>query len=149
MDGILANAGEYRTKGARPAGSIFEYIQPDAIPQEVEKICRQRGCQLKRSKSTLERIKIAANLLSGFLHTHPFSNGNGRTARVILNAILLIDFSIPVSLFRTKGSSEIYLACLEEARFANDRGPLARFILENVFSSLHLACSSLDILAED
>jgi Fic family protein len=79
------NAGQYRTIQVYISGT--EYISPS--PEEVPQLMRHLTDQLQSSKSTLHPIELAAMAHKRLIDIHPFVDGNGRTARLLMNLILV------------------------------------------------------------
>ncbi len=95
----------------------------------------------------IERIKIAATFLTEFLHIHPFTNGNGRIARLLISWLMADITIVPVPLLSSSSARDTYLKCLRESRVTTPFRPdnLARLILESVVHSMRMACLCLDI----
>lgn len=82
-------ASSYRKNIAKPSGGDFEYVDPGDISAKLDMLCRQyRGLYEKLHHNRTQHIYLAASFVSTFLLVHPFSNGNGRTARLLLSIIL-------------------------------------------------------------
>ncbi len=71
---------------------------------------------------------VLGHWLFGFIH--PFPDGNGRTARFTMNA-LLAGAGHPWVVIRVENRSA-YLAALEDASLNNDLRPFAKFIAERI-----------------
>ncbi len=71
---------------------------------------------------------VLAHLCLGFIH--PFSDGNGRSARFLMN-FLFIAHSYSWTVIRVK-NRERYLKSLEAASVGKDIKPFARFVLESM-----------------
>lgn len=71
---------------------------------------------------------VLAHWLIGYVH--PFPDGNGRIARLVMNA-LLASGGYPWTVIRVEHRSA-YLAALETASVENDLRPLARFIAQQI-----------------
>ncbi len=84
-----SNAGRYRTVSVRIAGS--RVIMPNAakVPQFMESFTR--WCNTERSHPVQKAIDAHLKLVS----IHPFTDGNGRTARLVMNALLLVSGYLP------------------------------------------------------
>jgi len=143
MRGLLRNAGEYRTEAARPSGSHMMYLDPHLIEEEMESLCSWVWEEMKKSQEMLEQIKTVAVFLSKFLFIHPFSNGNGRVARLLASGLLQSITIVPVIFC----SGPQYVQCLEESRSFKPTA-LARFLLESVHFSTRLVCVALDLIDE-
>uniref|UniRef100_T1IZS2 Fido domain-containing protein n=1 Tax=Strigamia maritima TaxID=126957 RepID=T1IZS2_STRMM len=110
---IIENAGVYRKKYAKPAQEDFYYLAPELIDAKMEDLFRQCRIYFKQPGLSLEvAVKYAACFLSFFLYIHPFTNGNGRVARLLTSCVLLNFTVVPLSLYIGRESRNIYLDCL-------------------------------------
>jgi Fic family protein len=73
---------------------------------------------------------------------HPFSDGNGRTARLLMNLVLLRAGYPPVSVGPEERAA--YLDALEAAGTADDTGPYDRFMAGRLVAALDLYLGALD-----
>lgn len=128
------NAGYLRTNKASASRMNYEYCEPEKIPERLNKLFDEtKRLLLDDNLVDLEsRIKISSMFFSIFLDIHPFSNGNGRVARILLSLILSENCCIPVSLNSLGCYREVYLKCLYESRINNiyKSSALSAFILE-------------------
>lgn len=79
-----ANAGQYRKTEVRIAGA--KHIPPESweIPQRMT----EWGDWLKSSEKKIHPVELAAQAHHRLVAIHPFIDGNGRTARLVMNLIL-------------------------------------------------------------
>lgn len=77
-----AEAGSYRSEGVLITGT--DYIPPKAL--EVPELMARFG---RGIKSNLHPIEQAAKAHEELVNIHPFIDGNGRTARLLMNLVLL------------------------------------------------------------
>ena len=77
-------AGAYRTVNVMAAGSNYRY--PDAI--KVPELMQEFGKWLQ-SAPALHPVELAAEIHYRLVTIHPFQDGNGRTARLLMNLSLL------------------------------------------------------------
>lgn len=79
------NAGQYRKGQVFISGT--EYLPPAAenIPHHMETFVRD----LSEGKMSLHPVKLAAFAHRRLVDIHPFQDGNGRTARLLMNLILV------------------------------------------------------------
>ncbi|RYH05706.1 hypothetical protein EON65_43970 [archaeon] len=113
----ITNAGCLRTSGAAAAGTSVEYLPHALILGRLSSLVKFVNSKLAAHEGFLSPsiVSLAALFFSEFLHIHPFSDGNGRTARLLTNFILkpfcVVPFSLSLSFSR-----ENYLAALMEAQ---------------------------------
>jgi len=85
FEGIDDNAGTYRKGQVRIAGADF--IPPP--PEEIRSRITDLSDWLHENVEELRSIEIAAVFHHRFEQIHPFSEGNGRVGRLLMNCILL------------------------------------------------------------
>jgi len=77
-----------------------------------------------------EVFLFVSELLNEFLAIHPFREGNGRTAFLLANLILMQDDFIPLRLFDQRRQGGRYYAGCEAGRLRKDYVPMATLISE-------------------
>jgi Fic family protein len=107
-------AGRYRKSGVRVAGA---YFQPPRS-SEISKLMSELIEWLKKNIEELSPIEQAALFHYKFVKIHPFSDGNGRTARLLMNLILLKN-GYPFIINITQNERRKYLDALKEADLGN------------------------------
>ena len=124
-------AGRYRNSEVIITGS--KYKPPPAI--EVPALIADLARWLKKNKTKLHAIELAALLHYKIVAIHPFFDGNGRTARLLMN-IILMERGYPLAII-LKNDRKKYYTVLTKA----DRGdlmPFVRFIAQAVERSLDI-----------
>lgn len=58
-------------------------------PEQIESLMKKFEKELNDLANKLHPIELAANIHNNFVTIHPFLDGNGRTARLLMNLILL------------------------------------------------------------
>jgi fido (protein-threonine AMPylation protein) len=149
-DGLIEDAGQYRTRYVMAAQDNYVYLAPDLIENRIEKLFHQ--CRENFEKENLEleeAVKFGACFLAHFLDIHPFFNGNGRVAKLLLSYLLSRFTIVPFSLYLGAQTRDVYLDCLREAKWYNETplkpSALANFILENIYLSSYNICVMMDI----
>lgn len=84
MDNII-EGGLYRSYNVRITGADF--TPPDWT--EVRTAMKWFMADLEAKKSDLNPIELASYVHAEFVRIHPFQDGNGRTARLLLNFMLM------------------------------------------------------------
>lgn len=114
-----------------------------APPQEVPKLMNELVNWLnnhidppKREKYDIHPLIIACAFHVRFMQIHPFDDGNGRMARILMNLILMLCGYVPAVIKQEKRNeyySVLNLSSLE------DLNPLAAFVGEECIQSLEMA----------
>ena len=117
MENIM-DGGVYRNVEVRITGAGF---RPPA-PQEMFQQMRWFFADMPRQREKLNAIEWAAWTQAEFVRIHPFPDGNGRTARMLMNLQLLTEGFQPISI-----AKEERLAYYEALEAYAVRGELAPF----------------------
>ncbi|PKY57292.1 hypothetical protein RhiirA4_549595 [Rhizophagus irregularis] len=144
-NGLIDDAGQYRIKYVMPAQENFVYMSPYLIEDRMNELFRQ--CREKFKKEGLqleEAVKFGACFYSHFLSIHPFMNGNGRVARLLLSYLLSRFTAVPFSLYIGTKTRDVCLQCLRESRSFTPNA-LAALILESIHLSFYNICSIMDL----
>ena len=120
LKGILDDqAGVYRTQNVLISG--FKYVPPDysQIPELMVLFIQW----LVKEGANLHPVARAAIIHSEFVKIHPFVDGNGRTARLLLNFELMKNGYPPIVI--EKEHRLAYYSALDETHLTGD---FSRFI---------------------
>lgn len=102
-------AGRYRNCEVLISGSRFPVPKPEKVP----KLMQHFVSQLSASRPTLHPVIFAARAHKEFVFIHPFIDGNGRVARLIMN-LCLIQAGFPIAIIPPIRRAD-YIARLEKA----------------------------------
>ena len=118
---VTAQAGAYRTIAVWPAGRPdHPYVDPLEVPAEIAKLIDWA----KQAADRLHPVQYAADLHFRFVSIHPFTDGNGRTARLLMN-LVLVQAGYPVVNIQPDELSRTHY--LEALVYGQDQGDLAPF----------------------
>ena len=134
LKGIDESAGSYRTTDVRISGSDFLPPDPIKVPMEMNELSTWLARISEASyESDADPILLAAAAHAWLAQVHPFVDGNGRTARIVMN-LMLMRRGYPIAII-TKEDRERYYDALEESQ-SSDLSPLAYLLVESVEESL-------------
>ena len=128
--------GEYKTlpnSVITATGELFEYASPMEVPARMQALVDWLGEALADPK--LNILTIVARLHHEFVLIHPFDDGNGRVARMLVNYLFLRDGYPPI-IVPTERKKD-YLIALRLAD-AGDISALADFLGSCLIRSLEL-----------
>lgn len=116
------NAGSYRKENVLITGSSY----PVADQAEIARAMEELAGWIARERETLHPIVFAALLHKKFVFIHPFIDGNGRVARLLMNTALLQDRYLPVIIPPVLRGD--YIGLLERAH--TDDRPFVELVVE-------------------
>lgn len=146
--GLFDNCGEYREKSARLSGGSHFYVEPADIKDSMIELFEHTRAKIEQNLGSVDYIQLAAMFFEKFLKIHPFSNGNGRTARILLSALLIKRIYAPVSVFSYSfnyKSNNDYVDCLIEAHLHKNSNLLNALIIESIHRFCHIFLTALDV----
>jgi Fic family protein len=125
------NAGQYRKTEVRIAGA--KHVPPEAweVPQRMT----EWGDWLKDAQKNIHPVELAAQAHHRLVAIHPFVDGNGRTARLVMNLVLFKHGYPPAVILRVN-RKQYYQVLMQADTGKND--PLVNFVGRSVDHSLTL-----------
>jgi Fic family protein/DNA-binding XRE family transcriptional regulator len=126
------DAGRYRKGQVQLQGSNHIPVSPLLLATAMEDFF----IWFETNKNSLHPIVLAADAYERLLTIHPFTNGNGRTARLVMNLILL---QHGYSIATIKGDNDTkthYYQALETAQTKNNKEAFLLFIAQTEKESL-------------
>lgn len=114
-------------------GEIFHFATPEETPALMNDLLD--WYRATTEESDFDPIILAAEFHYKFIRIHPFDDGNGRTARILMNFILM-RFGYPPVIIKTE-DKENYFSALQQA----DAGiikPFIDYIALNLIRSLEI-----------
>src|SRR3989339_444712 len=129
-------AGIYRNADVIIGGAKHTPSDALKVPQKM----RDLMSWLNRQKGNMSTIELAALLHHTLVHIHPFFDGNGRTARLVMN-VLLMQAGYPLVVIM-KTDRKKYYDVLDKA----DKGkyePLVKFVAQSIERSLDIYLKTL------
>ncbi len=122
------NAGKYRQKPVIVTGADIDFPRPE----ELEEKMREFIAVLPQIKQESHPVKYAAMVHALFVNIHPFIDGNGRVARLLMNlALLQSGYNITVIPPVVRAD---YIRALQASNH-NDFEPFINFISEMVLDA--------------
>ena len=130
------NAGTYRTQNVgvvKSDGEIHSFAEPLKIEEEMNEFIEWLD-----SQTIEEPILLAALVHLKFVSIHPFIDGNGRTARLLMNLVLLQN-GYPQAIIKVSNRAE-YIQAIEKYQQSsdNDYSDFYKAVLQSVNDSLDL-----------
>lgn len=131
------NKGRYRTVAVRLRGSETILPNPLKVPDLMEEFFTWL-----QSDISDDPVKIAIDAHYKFVSIHPFVDGNGRTARLLMN-LLLMQAGYPSAITRKEDRSE-YINSLEKGQTQNELDDYYNLMLEAIDRSLDIYLEAVE-----
>ena len=125
------HAGYYRSVPVRISGSRVMLPNPRKVPDLMDEFQ-----SWLRSKHGLHPVEFAGEAHYRLVNIHPFVDGNGRTARLLMNLILMMH-GYPPAIIR-KRDRLAYIGALEKAQIGGSKSDYEKLIAKAAERSLDL-----------
>ncbi|MDR6968685.1 Fic family protein [Flavobacterium arsenatis] len=130
------NVGSYKTSPNHVqtvTGEIFYFATPEETPAKMTDLLN--WYKEKIQEKDVNPIFLASEFHYKFIRIHPFDDGNGRTARILMNFILM-QFGFPPVIIKTEDKSNYFIA-LQLADAGNIEA-FIKYIAQNLVRSLQI-----------
>ncbi len=136
LDGISDEAGAYRTVPVAISGSDYSPTGPESVPVQMAEFGRwllNASIPTDDAFAGVRGLLTAAVAHTWFVTVHPFVDGNGRVARLLMN-LMLMRHGYPIAIV-TKEDRHRYYDALEFSQ-ASDLTPFVILVAECIEESL-------------
>ncbi|MBU3924983.1 Fic family protein [Patescibacteria group bacterium] len=130
MNGVRPDAGLYRRHAVRITGVNLPTANYLKVPELMPAVIAEA------SNVTEDIIGASAKTHSRFEQIHPFSDGNGRVGRLLLNAMLLRANFAPAIIRQEQ--KQLYYTYLFKAQTKNDQSQLEDFLCDAVIDGFKI-----------
>lgn len=132
MGAIYPFAGEWRIVSLHKGDGPTKWpLPPGGIGQLMEVLERDVLARSPfMSSDDTQLFAYVSEVMGEFLAIHPFREGNGRTAFILGNLLLMQNDLLPLDVYDRRNDEERYYAACEEVRVHKNYGPLAALIAE-------------------
>ena len=126
-----ANAGCYRTVAVRISGSTVVLPNPIKVPDLMTEFIKWI-----KTANNIHPIDLAAEVHYRLVSIHPFVDGNGRTARLMMNMILLMTGYPPAII--AKRDRLAYITALEKVQTGGSKDNYLKLVAKAINRSLDI-----------
>ncbi len=120
-------------------GEIFRFATPEETPAMMYDLIQ--WLREKEATKEIDRVWLAAAFHYKFIRIHPFDDGNGRLARILMNFILMQDGFPPV-IIRTEDKLN-YFSALQQADVGMTE-VFVDYVAKNMIFSLKIMLKSIN-----
>ena len=95
-----SSKGEFRLCGVTAGVGGCSYMSYPKVPAKVEELCSILREKQKNMETFRERYELSFNAHLNLVTDHPWVDGNGRTARLLMNYIQFCHHLFPTKIFK-------------------------------------------------
>jgi Fic family protein len=122
---VDSSKGEYRRSNVRVGNRYF--VNYAKIPALVEALCHKLEQACLAADTTEKQLLLSFDAHFDLVSIHPFYNGNGRTARLLMNFFQSY-FDLPLAMVFAEDKVD-YFEALEQSRLEESLAPFRNFML--------------------
>ena len=130
MNGVRPDAGVYRNHAVRITGVNLPTANYMSVPKLMPEV------MIRAAEKNKDIIAQSASVHSKFEQIHPFSDGNGRVGRLLMNAMLLNANFTPAIIRQEQ--KQLYYTYLYKAQTKDDQSQLEDFLCEAIMDGLKI-----------
>ena len=131
-----SSKGEFRLCGVTAGIGGRSYMSYQKVPAKVEELCTLLQDKQKAVGTFREQYELSFNAHLNLVTIHPWVDGNGRTARLLMNYIQFCYNLFPTKIF--KEDREEYISALLQSQEEETNRPFLGFMTVQLKKSLSL-----------
>ena len=131
-----SSKGEFRLCGVTAGVGGHSYMNYLKVPAKVDELCAILQEKQKKMGTFQEQYELSFNAHFNLVTIHPWVDGNGRTARLLMNYIQFCYHLFPTKIF--KEDREEYILSLRQCQDEETNQPFLSFMAGQLKKSLSL-----------
>ena len=131
-----SSKGEFRLCGVTAGVGGQSYMNYIKVPAKVDELCVLLQEKQKIARTFREQYELSFNAHLNLVTIHPWVDGNGRTARLLMNYIQFCYHLFPTKIF--KEDREAYILSLRQCHNEETNQPFLSFMAGQLKKSLSL-----------
>lgn len=122
-------------------GEKYTFVEPSEVADEMHSLLNKTNAEIDKflsiKKQTKTPLEIATDFHLGFLSIHPFYDGNGRTARILTN-IILLSCGLPAIIIKEENKKIYYQLLTEIQSYGADKELLQKYFADRLIETQEL-----------
>lgn len=131
-----SSKGDFRLCGVTAGVGGHSYVNYLKVPAKVDELCAILLEKQKTVETFREQYELSFNAHLNLVTIHPWVDGNGRTARLLMNYIQFCYHLFPTKIFKEDRDS--YILSLRQCQNEETNRPFLYFMTEQLKKSLSL-----------
>lgn len=131
-----SSKGEFRLCGVTAGVGGRSYMSYQKVPAKVEELCSILQERQKLMNTLREQYELSFNAHLNLVTIHPWVDGNGRAARLLMNYIQFCYRLFPAKIFKEDRAD--YILSLQQSQDEETSQPFLNFMATQLKKSLSL-----------
>ena len=131
-----SSKGDFRLCGVTAGVGGRSYMNYQKVSAKVEELCSILQKRLKAVNTLREQYELSFNAHLNLVTIHPWVDGNGRTARLLMNYIQFCHHLFPAKIFKEDRAD--YILSLQQSQDDENSQPFLDFMAGQLQKSLSL-----------
>lgn len=131
-----SSKGEFRLCGVTAGVSGRSYMNYQKVPAKIEEFCSMLQERKHAANTLREQYELSFNAHLNLVTIHPWVDGNGRTARLLMNYIQFFYDLFPAKIFKEDRAD--YILSLQQSQDDETNQPFLDFMAMQLKKSLSL-----------
>lgn len=129
---VDSSKGQFRKSNVRAGDRYFSNY--DKVPAQTRQLCDKLNPAMDAAQTTEQQLLLSFDAQFDLVSIHPFYDGNGRTARLLMN-FLQARFQLPLGIVFAEDKAD-YIDALEQSRTQESLQPFRTFMIEQYIKHL-------------
>ena len=138
-----SSKGEFRLCGVTAGVGGCSYMSYPKVPAKVEELCSILREKQKNMETFRERYELSFNAHLNLVTVHPWVDGNGRTARLLMNYIQFCHHLFPTKIFKEDRGD--YILSLRQSQEDENSQPFLDFMAGQLKKSLSIEIERFNV----
>ena len=124
-------------------GERFDFVAPAEVPERMHQLINELNVRKNNIKSSIDAVDLACWFHLEYITIHPFYDGNGRTARIFTN-LILISYGLPPLYIKEEERNAYYQYLADIQGYGGSPELFYEFMADRLIRSLRVVIDAIE-----
>jgi len=124
-------------------GERFDFVAPADVPDKMHHLMNELNTRKNTIKNSVEAVELACWFHLEYITIHPFYDGNGRTARIFTN-LILIAYGLPPLYIKEEELNAYYQYLADIQGYGGSPELFYEFMADRLIRSLQIVLDAIE-----